>query len=254
MQSLRDILRDCGLISSTRSNEHYAIILYGTVLSLEASSVAEYFRWIQKSLELFQNRKEIILLWYPQIKTDDWQREYGQLVREYKERGWGILVDSCQVQEAVELADAYYGDKCPISVLFKLTGKPMKFRDEDLDKRLLVETLREAGGSLWATSGGESINGLYKIDCQAFTARYQGIPAEQNSCEGNYSEILAYEGKLYLIPRKSNCLGVYDIAMKSWRAYKIDKSGMSREGERSSSVLLQLEKRFIYSPVVTQQL
>lgn len=229
MRGLNDALQ---VFSETGDRKRRAVVFYGTGSSAEISNAAEYFQWVRATLELFRNREEILLLWYPQIKTEDWHRVYGSLVREYQESGWGILVESGQLQEAIDLADAYYGDKCPVSVLFKLTGKPMRFRGEDVGEYLLVETLKAAGDTLWATSGGKRIDGLYQIDCQTFSACYQGIPVEKKSYEGNYSEILEHEGKLYLIPRRSDYLVVYDITGKNWNSYRLEEPGEWGKSER----------------------
>ena len=61
---------------------------------------------------------EVALLWRPHPLIKDtiqgmlpnlWE-EYQKLVQQYKEEGWGIYDDTADLDRAIALSDAYYGD------------------------------------------------------------------------------------------------------------------------------------------------
>lgn len=51
-----------------------------------------------------------------------WQG-YAQIVNQYKEEGWGIYDDSADLDRAIILSDAYYGDESSVIQLYEQTGK-----------------------------------------------------------------------------------------------------------------------------------
>lgn len=82
--------------------------------------------------EFYESREEIVLLWrpHPLIKTTIsamrphlWE-EYEKIVNRYKAEGWGIYDDSSDLDRAIVLSDAYYGDSSSIVYLFLKLGKP----------------------------------------------------------------------------------------------------------------------------------
>ena len=51
---------------------------------------------------------------------------YREIVKRYQEEGWGIYDDSADMDRAVVISDAYYGDGSSSMVqLYKKTGKMM---------------------------------------------------------------------------------------------------------------------------------
>ena len=70
------------------------------------------FRVFQK------NREDVTLLWRPHplikatiesMRPQLWT-EYDRFVRRYQQEGWGIYDDTADLNRAVALSDAYYGD------------------------------------------------------------------------------------------------------------------------------------------------
>ena len=59
-------------------------------------------------------------------------REYSEIVREYRAGGWGIYDDTPDMNRAVAVSDAYYGDQSSIVQLYERTGKIIKFQNVDL--------------------------------------------------------------------------------------------------------------------------
>ena len=63
----------------------------------------------------------------PQLWT-----EYDKLVRKYREEGWGIYDDSSDVDRAIVLSDAYYGDASSVVQMYQQTGKPIMMQNVDI--------------------------------------------------------------------------------------------------------------------------
>ena len=84
-----------------------------------------------------QHQNEVALLWrpHPLIKTTIesmrpqlWE-EYSKIVDQYREEGWGICDDSSDVDRAVILCDAYYGDQSSVVQLVQKTEKKILLED-----------------------------------------------------------------------------------------------------------------------------
>lgn len=91
--------------------------------------------------EIFkENQEEVALLWrpHPLIKaTVESMRpqlwiEYDKLVRKYREEGWGIYDDSSDIDRAIALSDAYYGDGSSVVQMYQQTGKPIMMQNVDV--------------------------------------------------------------------------------------------------------------------------
>lgn len=87
-----------------------------------------------------ENQDEVTLLWrpHPLIKaTVESMRpqlwvEYDKLLRQYQEEGWGIYDDTADLDRAIEISDAYYGDGSSVVQLYQKTGKPIMMQNVDI--------------------------------------------------------------------------------------------------------------------------
>lgn len=114
------------------------IIFYNTSIAalLEHNEkMLEKMRWVFNVFK--ENRDEVALLWrpHPLIKTTVsamrpqlWV-EYENLVNQYCQEGWGIYDDSSDMDRAVVLSDAYYGDASSVVQVYQQTGKLILIQD-----------------------------------------------------------------------------------------------------------------------------
>ena len=58
--------------------------------------------------------------------------EYMEIVEGYKAAGWGIYDDSPDMDRAIAVSDAYYGDSSSLVWLYKVTGKPIMIQNCDI--------------------------------------------------------------------------------------------------------------------------
>ena len=72
--------------------------------------------------------------------------EYEKLVKWYKEEGWGIYDDSSDMDRAVVLSDAYYGDMSSLVPVYQQTGKMMMIQNALIyKKQKITKYLRKYG-------------------------------------------------------------------------------------------------------------
>ena len=114
------------------------IVFYNTsVTSLlqHDEKMLEKMKWV---FGVFKEKQdEIALLWRPHplikatiesLRPELWL-EYEQIVKDYKEAGWGIYDDSADMNRAIALSDAYYGDSSSIVPLCQEAGIPVMIQD-----------------------------------------------------------------------------------------------------------------------------
>ena len=87
-----------------------------------------------------ENQDEVALLWrpHPLVKaTVESMRpqlwiEYDRIVRRYQEEGWGIYDDTADLDRAIVLSDAYYGDGSSVVQMYQKTGKPVMIQNVEI--------------------------------------------------------------------------------------------------------------------------
>lgn len=117
------------------------VILYNT-------SVGALLYWEEKMLEkmrsvlqtFYEDRDEVALLWRPHplikatiesMRPQLWA-DYQEIVEIYKEQGWGIYDDSAELDRALVMSDAYYGDPSSLVELCKSVGIPVMIQDVEI--------------------------------------------------------------------------------------------------------------------------
>ena len=58
--------------------------------------------------------------------------QYVQLEEQYKAEGWGIYDDSAELNRAIALCDAYYGDGSSLVQLCQKAGKPIMIQNVEI--------------------------------------------------------------------------------------------------------------------------
>lgn len=114
------------------------VIFFNTHLSrLMKENSASFFKKMEWVFRIFGKRKDAVLLWRPHPLSLDTAKSmnpeavapYLELVRKYKEQKIGIYDDSGDLHRAVNVADAYYGDRSSVTELFLQQGKPIMIMD-----------------------------------------------------------------------------------------------------------------------------
>jgi len=117
------------------------IIFYNTGI---AALLAHGEKWVDKIedvLKIFkENKDEIALLWRPHPLIESTMKsmrpevlqKYMQLKKQYLAEGWGIYDETADVDRAVVLSDAYYGDNSSVVQMYQQTGKPVMIQNVEI--------------------------------------------------------------------------------------------------------------------------
>lgn len=117
------------------------IILYNTGIAALLTHNEKWVDKIENVLRIFKkNQDEIALLWRPHPLIENTMKsmrpevllKYMMLKEQYLEEGWGIYDDTSDVDRAVVLSDAYYGDGSSVVQLYKQTGKPIMIQNVEI--------------------------------------------------------------------------------------------------------------------------
>lgn len=110
------------------------VIFYNTSINAFLADDEQMLKKIKNVFRVFyENREGIALLWRPHPLMENtiqsmrpalWE-EYSRIVEEYRSAGWGIYDDSADLDRAILISDAYYGDGSSVVQLYQKTGKPI---------------------------------------------------------------------------------------------------------------------------------
>lgn len=117
------------------------IVFYNTGVSALLRH-GEKMLWKMKAVfEIFkENRDEVALLWRPHpliqatiesMRSLLWE-EYREIMDKYRQEGWGIYDDTAELDRAIALSDAYYGDSSSVVQMYQQTGKPIMIQNVDV--------------------------------------------------------------------------------------------------------------------------
>ena len=121
--------------------ERKKIILYNTSVNALLEHGDKMLKKIESVFKLFQNNKDIItLLWRPHplieatinsMRPQLWT-EYQKILVKYQLERWGIYDDSTELNRAIALCDAYYGDPSSLVQLCQEAGKLVMIQNVDV--------------------------------------------------------------------------------------------------------------------------
>ena len=117
------------------------VILYNTSVSALLEQGEAMLKKMRDAFRVFrENREEIALLWRPHplvqatiesMRPQMWE-EYRALVEDYKTEGFGIYDDTADLNRAIALCDAYYGDGSSLVQLCRKAGKPVMIQNVEM--------------------------------------------------------------------------------------------------------------------------
>lgn len=114
------------------------VVFYNTGISALLSFDEMWIEKIRDVLKLFkENQDETALLWRPHPLIENTLKsmrpalleKYLEIRNCYIDEGWGIYDDTAELERAIALSDAYYGDKSSVVQLFQQTGKPIMIQN-----------------------------------------------------------------------------------------------------------------------------
>lgn len=117
------------------------IVLYNTSINALLQNDEKMLEKMKSVFGIFKKEQETIaLLWRPHplipttvrtMRPELWSM-YEELVKTYREEGWGIYDDSADMDRAIVLSDAYYGDQSSLVQIYQATGKPIMLQNVEV--------------------------------------------------------------------------------------------------------------------------
>lgn len=202
------------------------IILYNNSVTALLEHKQQMLDKMKRVFEIFYERRDdVALLWRPHpliestltsMRPELWE-EYQKIKEKYLSEKWGIYDDSPELDRAIVLSDAYYGDESSIIQLFKHKRKPI----------MLQNVLKSKNGLLWSVTGFEIDNDeLWFVSYwNSFLCCYslkeerikiiEPVPKAQH-IECAYCNIAISEDIVILIPCCANNIAFYDKKEKKF--------------------------------------
>lgn len=161
------------------------IVFYNTSVSALLQNDEKMLRKMESVFGIFkENKGEVALLWRPHpliqatiesMRPQLWE-EYQRIKDRYIEEDWGIYDDSADLDRAVVLSDAYYGDGSSVVQLCREKGMPVMVQDvEDLADNYkgfpcAINDTWQEDNDIWFV--GNEDNVLWHMDIMTDTVHY----------------------------------------------------------------------------------
>ena len=123
------------------NGEKKKVILYNIGLGSIPDHRDAMLDKIESVLKMFEeNQDELVLLWRPhplikatiQSMCPELSGRYEKIVNEYCEKGFGIYDDTADLDRAIKISDAYYGDPSSVIQLCRKVGMPAMVQNVDI--------------------------------------------------------------------------------------------------------------------------
>ena len=117
------------------------IVFYNTSVVALLEHNEKMLEKMRHVFEVFrENQEEVALLWRPHplvkatiesMRPALW-KAYEKQLAWYQAQGFGIYDDTADLNRAIEISDAYYGDASSVVKLYQSTGKPVMIQDAEI--------------------------------------------------------------------------------------------------------------------------
>lgn len=117
------------------------VIFYNTSINTMLNYEEKWIKKIQNVLKIFrENQEETALLWRPHPLMEsmlksmrpDLLEQYLEIRNGYIGEAWGIYDDTADLDRAIAVSDAYYGDGSSVVQLYQQTGKPLMIQNVEV--------------------------------------------------------------------------------------------------------------------------
>ena len=206
--------------------------------------------------DVFRKNDDVVLWWRPHPVLEMNLRtrrpylldEYLSIVDEYKKSGLGIFDNTADLDRAIIYTDAYYGDSSSLVAMYLPTGKPIMMQNINVtnDSKFSVQWLNIIGNDIYFSLS--NINGLFKMDKDAFSAEFLGyFPNEQKYMQTsslysvlNLCNIVNLKDIIYFFSDKESTVATYNVANSIFE--EINFKQIEKVDDRSS-----LKSRLYYA-------
>lgn len=228
------------------------VIFYNTsIVSLleYKEKMLEKMRYVFSAFK--EKEKDIVLLWRPHpliqatissMLPELWE-SYKKLLDIYLLEGWGIYDDTPDVDRAISVSNAYYGDTSSVVEMYRVTGKPVMLQEVSIvrnDCFLGVPWGTCANGYLWGV-GFYGKNTLWRIDL--ISGKVDAIISFSHEI---YSQAIAHDNKLILLPGFAKQMAVYNIDEKQMLQYDMQLKEYKKERMKFAAYMVYGNTIFLF--------
>lgn len=135
-----DIPRDWKRKITTPNGKNKKVLLYNTGVKAFLENSDKMIKKIDNVLSILKNQEDIALLWRPHPLLEvtiasmrpDLYKRYKEIVQKYLVEDWGIYDESSDVDRAIILSDAYYGDPSSVVQLCRAVNKKVMIQNVNI--------------------------------------------------------------------------------------------------------------------------
>lgn len=204
------------------------IIFYNTSITALLQYDVKMLEKMRYVFRVFkEQQEEVALLWRPHplipstiksMRPHLW-KEYEKIVEDYKCEGWGIYDDTADMDRAVALSDAYYGDGSSVVQVYQKTGKPIIIQDleniEYENDKAWMDAIVDDGENIWFALG--NYNGLYCYNKKTKYVFWKGrFPNERTEVERLYGNVCKVGDNLIFAPVRAKEIAIYNILQEKF--------------------------------------
>lgn len=234
------------------------IIFYNTSIAALLENNEKMLEKMKYVFSVFkENQDEVALLWRPHplikstvssMRPQLWA-EYEKLVNQYRQEGWGIYDDSSDMDRAVVLSDAYYGDMSSVVQVYQRTGKPVML--QQCEESILASSvnLKIGAGVLYQDKvyfSEFSINGLFCMDIHSGEIIYLKKFENETQHFMLYRDAYVYENEAWFLPWKSRYIVRVNLDTLEMEYYEVPfRSVNPNVKDAAYSVTQLIQNRYI---------
>ena len=198
------------------------IIFYNNSIGALLQHNEKMIEKIESVFKIFkENRNEIALLWRPHpliestltaMRPQLWEA-YKAIRNKYLAEGWGIYDDSADIDRAVAISDAYYGDGSSVVLLCQTAGMPVMVQDMEnfmfADSYFFVDE-----GDLWLLTSYTDVLMHFSFPDMTLI-EYFILPVQHLQKYVHYRLENTKEG-IYILPHLADNIFYFDKHTKMW--------------------------------------
>lgn len=234
------------------------VVLYNTGVAALLRYNEKWVEKIEDSLQIFKkNQDKVTLLWRPHplieatmksMRPQVLQR-YRKIRSQYISERWGIYDDSTDLNRAIAISDAYYGDRSSVLNLCEVAGKKILLQDVDVKNgndvvrfspqreeiRISPAAFCVNGNDVWVVHSKYNLFFRYNLESKE-TQIYSTNPYGEICKKSQFCGIHVYKDKVFLIPCWSEKLLIYDT--NSEEIFVMDE-GKKKQGRFIKSFVIE---------------
>ncbi|TCL58128.1 hypothetical protein EDD76_107244 [Kineothrix alysoides] len=208
------------------------IIFYNTSIEALLQSGRRMLRKMESVLAAFkENKDEVALLWRPHplientlasMRPQLWN-EYKIIRDKYISEAWGIYDNTADLDRAIAVGDAYYGDASSLVQLCRKVGKPVMLQNVTVDNEkdnsavLIAEDCIQIDRKLLFVA--RDINIIFSLDMDNGKINLiDSIPEEDFIANRLSAKIVRWEQQLLFVPFNAKKIWIYRQDIKEWKS------------------------------------